>query len=422
MKIFTIITLTLLMGLSGFSQTAPHANFDASDDSYIDLGNAANLNNIDILDKSDKITITMWVRWGDKSKTGVGKWANLFTAADSTGNGDNGVWWVQHNQHNNNFEFALHTNSRSFLTTTTSPSNGVWYHLACTYDGTNMRVYMNGVLESTKGKTGDIRTFPPSTKINMGRWPNTANNSRKFDGDIDEISLWNKVLTSTEITNISNNPESITGASYNADSLIGYWNFDNGTADDLTNSGNNGSSGSGTTLPIELLSFEGASNSNSTLLSWTTASELNNDYFIIERATDISTNNNDWENIARIEGNGTTNIISDYSYTDYYKYNNTVYYRLKQFDFDGKFTYHKTIAISATNSNTINVYPNPSNGVFIVSGLNNPSTNDITIYNSTGQIVKSYNKIPNNFKVDISELPSGIYYIKSDNITVKIIK
>ncbi len=422
MKIFTIITLTLLMGLNGFSQTAPYANFDASDDSFIDMGKATDLNNIDILDASDKITITMWVRWGDKTKTGVGNWANLFTAADSTGSGDNGVWWIQHNQNNNNFEFALHTSSRSYMTTTTSPNDGVWYHLACTYDGSNMRVYINGTLEATKDKTGNIRTFPATTRLNMGRWPNASNNNRKFDGDIDEVSLWNKALNITEISDMSTNPESVTGVLYDATGLLGYWNFDDNTADDLTNSGNNGSNGSGTTLPIELLSFEGISNSNSTLLNWATASELNNDYFIIERATDISTNNNDWKNIARIEGNGTTNRITDYSYTDYYKYNSTVYYRLKQFDFDGKFTYHKTIAVSSTNSNTLNVYPNPSNGVFIVSGLNNPSTNDIIIYNSTGQIVKSYHKIPNNFKVDISEFPSGIYYIKSDNITVKIIK
>lgn len=135
----------------------------------------------------------MWVRWSDKNAAGVGEWANLVTMADSTGSGDNGVFWVQHSQTNSKFEFAINTTSRDYLQSNTTPLNNVWYHIAMVYDGSlasgNMKIYVNGVLDASRNKTGNIRTFPSPSRLNFGRWPNAGNNYRRFNGKMDEITV-----------------------------------------------------------------------------------------------------------------------------------------------------------------------------------------------------------------------------------------
>ncbi len=420
---FSLIFIMMSIAMNVMCQHSKTAVFDADADSYIDFGKATALNNFDVLKDSDVLTITAWVRWGDKSKSGVGNWANIVTAADSSGNGDNGVWWIQHNSDNSKFEFALYTTGRSFIQSTTNPSNGVWYHLACVYDGSSMKLYVNGTEESSRSKTGNVDTFPPATKLNFGRWPNSGNNNRKFDGNIDEVSIWNRALTATQINDIKSNPESVTGASYDATGLLGYWNFDDGTADDLTASGNNGTLGSGTTLPIDLISFEAHNYNNTIELNWATASELNNDYFIIERVSDLMNGHANWQDVGRVDGAGTTNLLTNYSFVDNNIDNNNdvYYYRLKQVDFDGKYEYSNIVAVSVNNKTDISVYPNPSSGRFKIYTESQNTINNIQVFNSIGLIV--YNVVNNEENIiDISNQPRGVYFIKYGNKFIRIIK
>lgn len=97
-------------------------------------------------------------------------------------------------------------------------------------------------------------------------------------------------------------------------------------------------------LPINLLSFEGKNEMDYNDLTWSTASEVNNDYFLIESSIDgIS-----WITLSLIKGNGTTSTESIYSYKDYeYDRNSTNYYRLSQTDFDGKKEYFNPISIKS---------------------------------------------------------------------------
>jgi hypothetical protein len=96
-------------------------------------------------------------------------------------------------------------------------------------------------------------------------------------------------------------------------------------------------------LPIELLSFEGTKNDDYNTLTWVTATEINNDYFTLERSVDGF----NWVEITTINGSGTVSTPTFYEYKDYEFTKDTVnYYRLKQTDFNGVFEYFKMVYIS----------------------------------------------------------------------------
>ncbi|KAA3437491.1 T9SS type A sorting domain-containing protein [Rufibacter hautae] len=117
--------------------------------------------------------------------------------------------------------------------------------------------------------------------------------------------------------------------------------------------------GIGNPLPVTLTRFEGASRSGAVVLAWSTASEKNNDRFEIER----SINGKDFKKVGEVKGNGNSSATVDYSYTDRNAASGTVYYRLRQVDFDNAFEYSKVIAVShaatASNNAAVSVYPNP---------------------------------------------------------------
>jgi hypothetical protein len=95
-------------------------------------------------------------------------------------------------------------------------------------------------------------------------------------------------------------------------------------------------------LPIELLSFLALPNDQSIEIRWTTATEINNDFFTIERSLDAR----DWEILGTLNGAGTTSQVQKYSYTDNFPHEGIAYYRLKQTDFDGSFEYFGPIAVA----------------------------------------------------------------------------
>ncbi len=94
-------------------------------------------------------------------------------------------------------------------------------------------------------------------------------------------------------------------------------------------------------LPIELLYFEASENERYNHLTWSTASETNNDYFNIEKTQDGVV----FYNIATMNGAGNSNTQLNYEYDDLEITDNICYYRLKQTDYDGKFKYHDMISV-----------------------------------------------------------------------------
>jgi hypothetical protein len=110
-------------------------------------------------------------------------------------------------------------------------------------------------------------------------------------------------------------------------------------------------------LPIELLAFRGEQIEHAVQLSWSTATELNNDYMLIERSADGL----DFDEIGRIEGKGTTLEPQQYSFTDHFPNRGWNYYRLVQVDFDGSVEYHPVIVIMVEKDQRmeLSVFPNP---------------------------------------------------------------
>lgn len=121
--------------------------------------------------------------------------------------------------------------------------------------------------------------------------------------------------------------------------------------------------GTNTTLPITLLSFDATVQQQSVLLKWVTESELNNDYFTIERSTD----GQQAEEVGTLPGAGTTQTVQSYSFVDENPLPGTSYYRLRQTDFDGRTEAFDWVAVSFENGNgpltatpvIEQVFPNP---------------------------------------------------------------
>lgn len=165
-----------------------------------------------------------------------------------------------------------------------------------------------------------------------------------------------------------------------------------------------------TPLPVELLSFTATLIDNKKVdCKWSTATETNNNYFIIQR----SKNAIDFENIGIANGAGTSNVINNYNFIDDDPYTGVSYYRLKQTDINGAYTFSQTVAVEINLVNEIKVYPTATTGnVFIDAGkgLNNAV---IKITNLSGVLLKQIqgNASDNNSVITIDDLASGIYFI-----------
>ena len=178
------------------------------------------------------------------------------------------------------------------------------------------------------------------------------------------------------------------------------------------------------TLPIELLYFDAeVSKSNKVTFYWQTASEINNNYFTIERSIDSE----NWHSLHEINGTGNSSSLVNYTSTDKNPHLGVSYYRLKQTDFDGGFSYSKIKSINIDNNENSNIitYPNPTENQIIVKG-NLQELEQIKIYNVFGQDVTNHTKIINGSKssleIDLSNLSDGIYYIKTKTTTNKVYK
>ena len=195
----------------------------------------------------------------------------------------------------------------------------------------------------------------------------------------------------------------------------------------------------GGTLPIELISFEGKLNDGKINLRWSTTSENNNDYFTIEkRSSPIPTfpfGEGVWTAIGTVQGAGNSNAALSYNFTDHSPFpwgrngDGLVYYRLKQVDYDGKFTYSNIISVTQEHLNTvIAIYPNPSEDfLYYQLTLNESAMMITTVVDIFGKSLiqeqKELNKGINNLKLNINNLSEGMYFLRiNNNRPVKFIK
>jgi hypothetical protein len=143
----------------------------------------------------------------------------------------------------------------------------------------------------------------------------------------------------------------------------------------------------GSTVPVELVTFNAAITDNRVNLTWQTATETNNKGFDIEKLGGTT-----WVKAGFISGKGTTSEMNNYSFTDKVSGSGKISYRLKQYDFSGKVNYSKVVEVSYNGPSAYSLsqnYPNPFNpSTTIKFALPFDSNVKLTVYNVTGQVVK----------------------------------
>lgn len=182
-------------------------------------------------------------------------------------------------------------------------------------------------------------------------------------------------------------------------------------------------------LPLRYTIFSGRNDGDVNVLEWETATEKNNNHFIIERAAPSTLPREEdltWEAIGKVKGAGNSNTANNYQFTDSYTSHltsQTLYYRLRQVDYDGNFTYSKTISVASGQSEnlTFKISPNPAKESLQLTIRNWQSTNNetgFTIYDILGrEVYKSVNLQINKSVVslDINNLSQGMYLLKINN-------
>ncbi len=171
-----------------------------------------------------------------------------------------------------------------------------------------------------------------------------------------------------------------------------------------------------TVLPVELINFGGEVVGGNTQLYWQTATELNNDFFTVER----SRNGVRFHEVTRVAGAGTSHATLNYSVLDPTPPHGINYYRLKQTDYNGEYSYSKTIALNTLPEQDfmIDYAAGQSNGVTVHLVTSNASTVVLEVYDLMGQrlAVANYRAVegPNTFHVG-ARLSDGIYLLKIGN-------
>lgn len=167
-------------------------------------------------------------------------------------------------------------------------------------------------------------------------------------------------------------------------------------------------------LPVTIISFKASVETlaNEVRLEWITASEENNDHFIIQRSKNASA----FEAIGNMEGAGSSSISHTYTMVDKDPFPGVNYYRLKQVDIDGNFSFSKSVSVMVEASGFA-LSPNPGNGrTFKISWKSPVSNTEITIYNQLGRQVYSQKIADHNrWEYDITmkeTLDNGVYLLK----------
>ncbi len=180
-------------------------------------------------------------------------------------------------------------------------------------------------------------------------------------------------------------------------------------------------SNDGNDLPIELINFEAnTTQENDVLLTWQTASEINNDFFTIEK----SANGIDFEFVAEVKGAGNSASILNYSTTDFSPFAGESFYRLKQTDFDGAYEYSEVIKVQIDNDNEITIYPNPVNkNDKIINILSDEHIIDeLKIIDNLGRVIYNQTINSNQIGIDVSTYDSGVYFVQITQGSVMITK
>lgn len=164
-------------------------SFDGVDD-YVVVDDRASLN------PTGAITVMAWVKWDIDPLTG-NNWASIVNK-----NADN-QYRLHHNHSNTAFEFAIRTTAGGrWVIGTTTPEEDRWYHVAGTYDGSHLCIYVDGMLDGSVAHSGSL--LASNSSLDIGR--RAIANDRYFAGSISDVRIYDYALTSEEVAAIVPEP------------------------------------------------------------------------------------------------------------------------------------------------------------------------------------------------------------------------
>jgi len=319
--------------------------------------------------------------------------------------------------------------------------NEIWFHMAFTWGNQGMRLYVNTELQSNQSSVIHS-ALNNAYNFYVGAHGYMLHNgsyivAEFFDGQIDEVRIWNYQRTSEQLFALWDAPLDSGYYSSIDSGLVGYWTFDeledlginNDGVDDVRDfsilhnhldlSGDAHLVPSNVVIPVELTSFTALTSKGKVTLSWATATETNNHMFEIERSIE----DGQFVTIGYVEGHGTTTEIQNYQFIDEISdiQATSLSYRLKQIDYDGSYEYSEVVEvtnIAPTDFVIQQNYPNPFNPVTTISySLPIKAQVELFIYNTLGESIKrlvNEEKEAGRYSVEFNAtaLPSGIYFYR----------
>lgn len=165
-------------------------------------------------------------------------------------------------------------------------------------------------------------------------------------------------------------------------------------------------------FPVSLISFTGQNQGKNNLLEWKTSEEQNNSGFEIEKSIDAKT----FERIGSVDGSGNSKVFKVYQFTDPNPFS-TTYYRLKQIDFDGTFSYSRIISVKA-DMIQFSIYPNPAQKQLFVKDLE--GNTEVSISDIRGKLLVKKIAKPAT-PIDISNLPPGFFLVTIGDRSQKLV-
>lgn len=174
-------------------------------------------------------------------------------------------------------------------------------------------------------------------------------------------------------------------------------------------------------LPVTLTSFTAGTASDAVVTRWTTGSEKDNDYFVVERSGDGLT----FEAIGRKDGAGTTDGPQRYDFTDEQPLKGNNYYRLRQTDFDGKIAYSPVVMVVFGQQTNVHLAPSPATDLMRIQ-LDEPTTEDGVwqVYDAAGRMVQSgtWAAETDAASISVGALTDGMYVLRIATGQTSVVK
>ncbi|MEL6653754.1 MAG: LamG-like jellyroll fold domain-containing protein, partial [Bacteroidota bacterium] len=311
----------------------------------------------------DEMTINFWM----KASSLANVEARMISKASGT-SGDDHYWMLSQNG-GSALRFRLKTDNggtATLISATGQIAAGNWYMVSAVYDGTEMRLYKDGVEIASLAKSGNI-SANNSILTGIGNQPSGAGD-RPFAGQLDEVRIYDRALSQGEIVALYNEASTVFGVEW------GYFVVD---AEPSIN-----------------------------LLRWQSLSETNTSYYAIERRAE---SDSVFAELGRVPAAGFSQQPLVYGWQDESPLRGTSFYRLRQVDQDLSTSYSVEISVRRSRSPELLVYPNPFGNQLTVRS-NYSEAGSLELIDQTGRSVWR-SQLKQQTQIQLSHLSTGIYQL-----------